>query len=288
MVATLSSCLLVLTVSSVAQIPKDPDFSGEWVLVQATGSAFDPASALTVRQTITRTTKRGEPMPPWFSDLAVERHFKHGVESDTYKIRLVGGTMSGAGETRVAVTWDRASLIIRTGTYSGPLHEHGPYTEHEEVWSFDSDGRLVIAISDRSSTSHPTTWRLIYQRDRTPIALSRPGVCEREAAKFVGTVPARVGKDVPMPEKIFQVHPEYPSLPADTRVKSNTWVGEILLDATGAVSQVWTIREMQFVPPFPAFNRAVIGAVAKWRFEPAMIDGKAIPLCMTTSVRVDF
>jgi len=150
----------------VLQVPKEPDFSGEWKLVEAAGPASAPASALTIRQTITRT--RGEPMPPWFSDLVVERHFKHGVESDSYKIGLVGGTMSGVGETRVAVTWDRASLIIRTGTYSGPVHEHGPYTEHEEVWSFDPVGRLVIAISDRPSGSKPTSIRLIYRRQAAP------------------------------------------------------------------------------------------------------------------------
>jgi hypothetical protein len=90
------------------------------------------------------------------------------------------------------------------------------------------------------------------------------------------------------PKKIHQVNPEYPSLPPNTRVKSNTWVGEILLDRTGAVSEVWTIREMQFSPPFPAFSRAVVDAVWQWRFEPATIDGKAIPVCMTTTVRVDF
>src|SRR4029453_5927277 len=46
MFATLSSCVLVLLVSSVAQVPKEPDFSGEWGLAQASTAASGPAPAL--------------------------------------------------------------------------------------------------------------------------------------------------------------------------------------------------------------------------------------------------
>ena len=176
---TLSSSVLVLVVSGVTQVPTEPDFSGEWVLVQASNAAPEPASALTVRQSITRTNARGEPMTPWFSELGVQWHFKRGVESENYKIGLIGGTVAGIptgrsspqGEwTTVAVTWQGASLIIRTGKYSGPPHERGPYTEHEEVWSLDPGGTLLITITNRSSGSQPATIRLIYRRQPTPMA----------------------------------------------------------------------------------------------------------------------
>jgi hypothetical protein len=167
MFVTVSSYVLVLLVSGLAQIPKEPDFSGEWVLVQASSAASDPARALTVRQSITRTTMRGEPMTPWFSDLAVERHFKTGVVLESYKIGLISGTVSGIEReerTTVAVKWQGGNLIIRTGKYPGPPQESSPYTEHEEVWSFDPSGRLLITITDRSSGSPPTTDMLIYRR----------------------------------------------------------------------------------------------------------------------------
>ena len=169
MFATVSSSVLVLLVSGVAQMPKEPDFSGEWMLVEASGPASDPAPALTVRQVITRTTLRGEPMTPWFSELGVERHFRTGVVSESYKIGLIGGTVSGIGErTTVAVTWEGEGLIIRTGKYSGSPQDPGPYTEHEEVWSFDPSERLLITITDRSSKAEPTSVRLIYRRQAAP------------------------------------------------------------------------------------------------------------------------
>src|SRR4051794_20875750 len=93
---TLSSSVLLLFLSSGAQDPKQPDFSGEWVLVNASGAIAEPASALSVRQTITRTTTRGEPMEPWFSELAVVRRSDGNVvSSERYKIGLIGGTVSG-------------------------------------------------------------------------------------------------------------------------------------------------------------------------------------------------
>jgi hypothetical protein len=213
MFAILSSCMLVLLGSVVAQIPKEPDFSGEWVLVKASGTRSDPAPSLTVRQTITRTTVRGEPMTPWFSDLTVERHFRTGVVSENYKIGMSGGSVSGTAtaaqsprreeRTTVAVKWEAESLIIRTGRYSGPPHESGPYTEHEEVWSIDQSGRLLITITDRSSGSQPAAVTLIYRRQPNPVALELAprGICEREATKLAGTAPVRVGKGVRTPKK---------------------------------------------------------------------------------------
>jgi len=192
MFATLSTCMLVLLGSVVAQTPKEPDFSGEWVLVKASGTGSDPAPALTVRQTITRTTVRGEPMTPWFSDLTVERHFRTGVVSETYKIGMSGGSVSGTvtaasslrreERTTAAVMWEGESLIIRTSRYSGPPHESGPYTEHEEVWSIDPSGRLSITITDRSSGTQTATVMLIYRRQSNPAALEHAprGISERE------------------------------------------------------------------------------------------------------------
>ena len=171
MFATLSSSILVLLVSVVGQVPKEPDFSGQWVLVKAGGTRPDVAPSLTVRQTMTRTAMRGEPMTPWFSDFMVERHFRNGVvASESYKIGTIGGTVSGTAtpasspgreeRTTVGVTWEGKSLIIRTGKYP----HASPYMEHEEVWSIDPGGRLLITITDRSSGSRAATVTLIYRR----------------------------------------------------------------------------------------------------------------------------
>ncbi len=168
MFEALSWYVSLLLLSSVPQTPKQPDFSGEWVSV-ATAPPSDPPAALVVRQRVSRTNSRGEPMTPYFSHLLVERHYSNRVESDSYDIGIVSGTVSGIGErTIVTVTWQGERLVINTGKYSGPPQKPGPYSEHEEVWSLDPGGRLLIAITDRTSDSQPATVRLTYQRRAAP------------------------------------------------------------------------------------------------------------------------
>lgn len=158
---------------SSAQVPSRPDFSGEWVLVTASGSTAEHASALTVRQTVTRTTMRGEPMTPWFSRMTVVRRFKSGAVSETRDIGTIGATVPGIpvggsspqGEwTTMAVDWRGKSLVIKTTKSSQPPGDSGSFTAHEEVWSLDRKGRLVIAATDRGATIKTTTVQLVYRR----------------------------------------------------------------------------------------------------------------------------
>ena len=169
-----AGCLVApVSPASSAQIPSRPDFSGGWVLVTASGSTAEQPSALTVRQTVTRTTMRGEPMKPWFSKMTVVRRFKSGAVSETHDIGIIGGTVPGIpvgasspqGEwTTMAVDWRGKSLVIKTTKSPQPPGESGPFTVHEVVWSLDRKRRLVIAATDRGSTIKPTTVQLVYRR----------------------------------------------------------------------------------------------------------------------------
>jgi outer membrane biosynthesis protein TonB len=88
------------------------------------------------------------------------------------------------------------------------------------------------------------------------------------------------------PKKIRDVRPAYPELPPQTRA-SGIWIGDVLLDTKGKVSQVWAIREVQFTPPFPAFNRAIVDAIRQWEFEPLVFGKTPMPVCMTVTVHID-
>jgi hypothetical protein len=62
----------------------------------------------------------------------------------------------------------------------------------------------------------------------------------------------------------------------------------LLADHQGAVVRVWSVREFEFNPPFPPFNRAIVDAVRQWKFEPLTIKGQRIPACMTVSIGVNW
>ena len=66
------------------------------------------------------------------------------------------------------------------------------------------------------------------------------------------------------------------------------WVGEALIDVPGKVAQVWPMREVEFTPPFPPFNNAIVVAIRQWEFEPVFLNGTATPVCMTVTVIVEW
>lgn len=170
------SCLVLtpfLAVGLAAQ--HKPDFSGTWVLQDARQPGVYIPRTLAIRQPLQRTTVLGEPMPPAFLELTVERHFESGMRAETYHIGTEGRTVSGiVGDgsdppvnrewSRESVRWEGDRLHIETGRYSGSTRDSGPYTEHTEVWWLDEQGRLLITVVNRRSDSDVETRTLTYRR----------------------------------------------------------------------------------------------------------------------------
>ncbi len=71
------------------------DFSGRWILVSPSAATSDAPRALSVRQSLLTTNVRGEPMPPFFKDITVEREIQGDTRADTYQIGVVGGIVRG-------------------------------------------------------------------------------------------------------------------------------------------------------------------------------------------------
>ena len=124
---------------------------------------------------------------------------------------------------------------------------------------------------------------------REETAAARIGVCEREGEKLVGQKPIRIGPSMRAPKKLRDVRPKYPEeFPPNTVVSvGSPWLGEVLITESGKVTHVWPIREVAFQPPFPAFNNAITDAIYQWVFEPFIVMGKPMPVCMTVTVFIN-
>lgn len=149
-------------------VPPEPDFSGRWKLVSLAPPGADAPETMTVVQTIQRTNVYGKPMTPFFKDLLVTRDFAAGARTERHMIGGVGGTIAGVPSggtsvgtnTRHRVVWDQRTLVIENGRYTG-----NEWDERREEWSFDSDGRLRLVITTRSSQSPaPSSVTHFYQR----------------------------------------------------------------------------------------------------------------------------
>ena len=128
---------------------------------------------------------------------------------------------------------------------------------------------------------------------RSSVAVARDGVgppqsaCEREAEKLPRGRPVSAGPHtIRAPKIIRHVSPTYPPFPAGTTGRG-IWIGEILIDSGGKVSQVWTIRHVVITPPLAGLNKAITDAVRQWEYSPAQINKAAVPVCMTVTVNVN-
>ena len=116
---------------------------------------------------------------------------------------------------------------------------------------------------------------------------ARAGVCEREAEKLLGQKAVRIGDSIRPPRKLRGSSPKLPELPPGTTAMG-MWIGEVSIDASGKVREVWPIREVRLKPAFPALNQAVVDAIRRWEFEPLLLNGMPTPFCMTVSNNIDF
>src|SRR5262245_65143851 len=109
--------LLVGLSSSLAAQDK-PDFSGRWVLESPSQPTTDIPRVMTIRQVLTRTNVFGQPMKPFFKEIA--------VDDETYPIGVVAGRGGSTGpEHRLTVEWDGNSLVFESTSYTRPGPETG-------------------------------------------------------------------------------------------------------------------------------------------------------------------
>jgi hypothetical protein len=170
--------IAALTLSTGPGFAQDkPDFSGSWVLASGPSGA-DVPQALSIRQSLVRTNVRGEPITPFFGDIAITRTLAAGTSSETFTIGVIAGSVTGgviagaaSGVTPQVVTrthshvdWAEQTLVIESGSYTGPAPQTGNWSERREVFSLSPNGQLHLEMTSSSSTSDRRTLAATYRR----------------------------------------------------------------------------------------------------------------------------
>ena len=140
------SSLILITLATVTfAVQNKPDFSGRWILATPPQSGPDIPLALSVRQTVVRTTIHGDAMEPFFKDITVDRQFEGGTQSETRQIGVLGGVVPGLRRdggpsvqtTHHEVKWEGDSLVFEDASYTAQHRESGLWAERRENWSLD-------------------------------------------------------------------------------------------------------------------------------------------------------
>jgi TonB family protein len=114
--------------------------------------------------------------------------------------------------------------------------------------------------------------------DRLVIGL-RPGdlTCDRATA-VAEAHPERVGRRIRAPRKTRNVAPVYPSDVVAARVQGVV-LSEATITTTGCVVDAFISRRVH-----PALDVSALVAIGEWRYEPASLDGRVVPVIMTVTV----
>jgi outer membrane biosynthesis protein TonB len=88
-----------------------------------------------------------------------------------------------------------------------------------------------------------------------------------------------------LPEKIVNVHPNYPPLEGH-RLAASIAVYEMVIDEQGDVCSVRGIRPWEVAPPYPAFEWALLSAMYRWKFKPATKDGEPVAVRLVVTAEV--
>jgi hypothetical protein len=150
----LSHSLPFVALAILAVLPayaqEQPIFSGKWIEIEPSP---DAGAVLTVVQND--------------HSIRIEPGSSLGPRSRTYGVGTVGGIVGGTtgGSTgSLQWRWKDGRLVI---TQDQMIFELGAMTlqsSREEVWSLDSDGRLVVVITEQKADATPTTKRFVYRR----------------------------------------------------------------------------------------------------------------------------
>ena len=88
----------------------------------------------------------------------------------------------------------------------------------------------------------------------------------------------RIEKDVKPPRLVKEVSPVYPEIARVAEVQGVVILG-VKADEEGKVKDVIVLRSI------PLLDQAAIDAVRQWVYEPLVIEGKAVPVVFTVTVR---
>jgi hypothetical protein len=111
--------------------------------------------------------------------------------------------------------------------------------------------------------------------------------CVDQSEALVGQRARLVDKNFAAPRRLNTDSFDFPTRAGATKA-SGVWVGEALVDTAGKVRQVWTIRGFHFEPAWPEFDDAITAGIRRRIYEPAVVDGAAVPVCVTVSVNINW
>ena len=188
-----------------------------------------------------------------------------------------GGVMPGVEVTLIdAAQSKRVATSAATGRFEFPAVAPGKYVLSAALPGFGSL-RQEIDLSAATDWQRAIIMQIGELRESISISASRLPAATPGAGQ---PAPVRVGGNVRAPRKVFDVKPEYPASMREAGLSGVVPI-EAVIGRDGNVSSVRVLSAQAH----PDLATAAVDAVRKWRFQPTLLNGAAVDVVMTVSVR---
>jgi protein TonB len=111
-----------------------------------------------------------------------------------------------------------------------------------------------------------------------PVRAEKPPAPEPPPVMRQAPAPTRVGGEIKAPQKTRHVNPVYPPSAQAARVQ-----GVVIIEAT--IDPAGRVREAKVLRSIPLLDQPALDAVKQWEYEPTLVNGVAVPVVMTVTVR---
>ena len=112
----------------------------------------------------------------------------------------------------------------------------------------------------------------------TPIVVQRVEIEPQPLVPVTPALPVRLHSGITAPRKVVDVAPIYPSLARTVHVEGIV-VLEATIDTEGVVTDLRVLRSV------PLLDDAALQAVRQWRYTPGQLNGQAVAVIITVTVR---
>lgn len=200
---------------------------------------------------------------------------------------VTGGVMPGVEVALVDANDNRwTATSTASGRFELPAVGPGRYLLEVALAGFRTL-RQEFQLRDASDWDRAVTLQVAELRESVTIRESRatpPEALPAAGAARAGAAraPIRVGGNIRAPKKVKDVKPAYP---ASMRAAGLTGVVpiEAVIGRDGSVSSVRVLSAQVH----PDFAIAAVDAVRQWQFTPTLLNGTAVEVVMTVTVRFD-
>lgn len=98
------------------------------------------------------------------------------------------------------------------------------------------------------------------------------------------TKPVKVDKSISL-EKIEDARIEWPFSEIG---RSGVPMLQYVIEPGGTIEEIRFIRKPAFRPPWPEADQAILDAMYQWGYEPTIVNGVAVPVCVTMMININW